>query len=269
MASFATLTPFLIWLLCIGIAALVIGLLIKSMNFRPEEGFSSSIVITTCPSATTNYVTSKGSTNCCNGDVVDGKCNGEDICSLSASDPSGGIISCAEWIIKEWQKRSDRFCAPSMPYYFGTMRRRQGDIEGCSASKTGPDGSKPQDTTKPTCKIYKSSVDEYGKPDSCFNVRARDAMVAPISNATKQIIPVGNKNPALLSATYSPPNGISVVPVACYDWDRAKIFLNSIDPTGNSTKSYEKIKDKHVIFCGASKAYYVNGSLAKKDAIGV
>lgn len=268
MASMLTLAPFLVWLLCVGIAALAIGLLIKNVGL--QEGFDSSIRITACPAATSTYITGAGDTNCCDGDIVDGQCNGTNVCSLSPSDKSGrGLMSCADWILREWRKRSDRFCAPSIPYYFGTMRRRQGDIEGCSASQTGPDGTQPQDTTAPTCKIYQTSVDEYGKVDSCFNMRARDAMVAPISNATKHILPVGNTYPALLSATYSPPNGSSIVPVTCYDWNRAKMYLNSIDPSGNATKSYESIKDKYVIFCGASKAYYVDGSLAKKDAVGV
>lgn len=276
------LTPFLIWLLCVGIAALAIGLLIKNMNFvKAKEGFDSSIRITTCPASTATYITAGGDTNCCDGDIVDGRCNGRDICSLSPTNKSGnGMMSCADWITREWRKRSDRFCAPSVPYYFGTMHRKKEDKEGCSASPCSQDGSQPQDITKPTCKIYKTSVDEYGKADSCFNMRARDAMVCPIPKATKEIvysgIVKGNLLPALLRCTYIPPNGSSMnIPVNCNDVGRFQTYINATLDQG--MKGYinmiEKFIDsysvKDVNFCPASKAFYVDGTLTRKDAFGI
>jgi hypothetical protein len=158
-----------------------------------------------------------------------------------------------------------------MPHYFGTINRRLGSVEGCSASQAGSDGSAPQDSTKPTCKIYQTSSDEYAKADSCFNIRARDKMVTPIPAATKQIIPIkwgGKEHPVLLTATYLPPN--AMVPVTCYDWDRVVTYFNANDPTGETTRQWTKqYKDKYVVFCGPSKAYYVDKTLSKDNAIGV
>ena len=267
--------PFIIWLLCVGIAALVIGFCIRYIDHDTsivslKEGFSTNpIVITSCPAATTTYVTSAGDTNCCDGDIVDGQCNGNLLCSLSPN-PAKGLDTCADWIMKEWKKRSDTFCAPaSMPYYFGTMNRRQGSVEGCSASPCSPDGTTPRDAMKPKCKIYQTSIDEYGKTDSCFNQRALDAMATPIPAATKQVVVSRGSLPAILSASYIPPNGSSVVPLTCYDWDRMVIYFNAVDPTGETVKSTVQNKDKDVQFCGASKAYYVDGTLSISDAIGV
>ena len=279
-----TLVPFLIWLFCVGIAALAIGLFIKNMdliNVNAKEGFDSSIRITTCPASTATYITAHGDTNCCDGDIVDRQCNGTDVCSLSPSDKSGhGLMSCADWIIKEWQVRSTRFCAPSIPYYFGTMHRKQGDKEGCSASPCSQDGGAPQDTTKPTCKIYKTSVDEYGKADSCFNIKARDAITCPIPTATKEIVYTGiikgNLMPALLRCTYIPPNGSSMnIPVHCNDVGRFETYINATLDQG--WKMYINIihqfinsfSVKDVNFCPASKAYYVDGTLLRKDAFGI
>lgn len=266
-------TPFIIWLLCVGIAAFIIGFCIRYIDINIKEGFSTNpIVITSCPASTTTYVTSAGDTNCCDGDIVDGQCNGNLLCSLSPK-PGKGLDTCADWIMKEWKKRSDTFCAPaSMPYYFGTMNRRAGSLEGCSASPCSPDGTAPRDAMKPKCKIYQTSIDEYGKADSCFNKRALDAMAVPIRAATKQIIPTsqwqGKQYPALLNATYLPPN--AMVPVSCYDWDRVVTYFNAWDPTGETTKEWTKqYKDKYVIFCGPSKAYYVDKTLTKANAIGV
>ena len=268
-----SLSPFLIWLLCVAISALILGFYIKQDTFLTKEGFfNSPIRITTCPLGTITYINSNGDTNCCDGDISGKRCNGTIACSLSPN-PPGDLLSCPDWIRKEWRARSAKFCSKSMPYYFGSMDRLHDSLEGCSASPNIPDGSKPRDALLPRCKIYSKSKDDYGKADSCFNIKALDEMESPTPSATKNIIPITRYNnievPALFTSTYIPPNGSSMTPQTCYDWKRAKIFLDAIDTSGKFTEMYEKVKDKHVLFCGASKAYYVNGTLSKKDAIGV
>ena len=272
------MVPFLIWLLCVGIAALVIGFCIRYIDTDTsivslKEGFSTNpISITSCPAATTTYVTAAGDTNCCDGDIVDGQCNGNLLCSLSPK-PGKGLDTCADWIMKEWKKRSDTFCAPaSMPHYFGTMNRRQGSVEGCSASPCSPDGTTPRDPMKPKCKIYQTSIDEYAKADSCFNQRALDAMVAPIPSAKKSLIYGGTSRegkilPTLLIASYLPPN--EMIPLTCLDWDRLAIYLNQIEPTGELTRNLGRDRERDVKFCGASKAYYIDKTLSISNAIGV
>jgi len=260
----SSVTPLLIWVFCVGIAALALGILIKQVGFEwISEGFVTvpTISITTCPSTTTSHITGIGDTECCEGDIVDNQCNGTTLCSLSPRPPNG-LMTCTNWIIKEWEARQDRFCAPSLPYYFGTVDRKPGSKEGCSKSPSTLDGSAPRDLTQGTCKIYGNSRDDYSKVDSCFNARAKDAMAAPLPSATKAIIKTQGDRPALLQATYTPTNGSSVTPVSCFDWDRMVLYYNAIDPTGNMAKQYAVTKDTdYKTFCGASKAYYVNGTL--------
>jgi len=267
MKAASSMLPFVIWIVCIGIAALALGIFIKSDMFQ-NEGFTSDVPIriTTCPSTTITHITSNGDTNCCDGDIMDRQCNGTTVCSLSPKPPNG-LLSCTEWIMKEWNIRSDRFCPKSsMPYYFGTMGRKPGSVQGCSASPQKPDGSSPRDLTKPQCKIYDNAGDDYAKVDSCFNVRAKDAMMVPLASATRAIIPINGK-PALLQATYMPTNKSSMTPVSCYDWNRFKIYLDSIDPTGNKARQYASQKDTdYKTFCGPSKAYYVDGTLSLAKA---
>ena len=232
-----------------------------------------------CPASTATYITPEGDTNCCDGDVVDNRCNGNDICSLSPSSPNG-LMSCADWIIKEWTARSARFCTNSMPYYFGTMHRRSNEIQGCSASQCTSDGGSPQDPMQPTCKIYQTSVDDYGQIDSCFNAAALDKLQCPITSATKDLVSTGIKNgilsPALLRCTYIPPNGSSLnVPVHCNDVARFETYINTTLDKNSSQyidlidKLIDTYSIKDVTFCPASKAYYVDGTLARKDAFGV
>jgi len=112
------------------------------------------------------------------------------------------------------------------------------------------------------CKIYGTTKDDYSKVDSCFNVRAKDNMPVPQSNATRNIVLTGQENPALLQAIYMPTNKSSHTPVSCFDWDRAKIYFDAVDPSGKTSEFYAKQKDtNYQLFCGASKAYYVDGTL--------
>ena len=265
----SSVAPLLIWIICIGISALALGLLIREGGVDwifQTEGFNNvvPIRITTCPATTTSHVTADGDTNCCDGDIIDKQCNGTTLCSLSPKPPHD-LMSCTDWIMKEWKARSDRFCAPSMPYYFGPLNRKGGSTEGCSESPPMENGSIPRDQGMAKCKIYKNSTDDYANADSCFNIRAKDNFVAPMPSATKVIIPIG-RLPALLHATYMPTNESSVTPVSCYEWERARVFLDAWDPSGKITLQYASQKDtNYQLFCGASKAYYVDGTLSNSS----
>ena len=262
----SAVTPFLIWLFCVGLAALVIGIAIKSTW---TEGFDSimsnpAIRITACPKGSTTIITSEGDTNCCNGDSVNNKCNGETVCSLSPSKP-GGLMSCSDWVKKEWSARSSRFCTGGMPNYFGTLSRKNTAPEGCSKSPCTEDGSQPTDSTQPMCKIYHTSDEEYSRPDSCFNMRAKEKMVCPTSDAAKNILNGGLNLPVLLSCSYSVAS--SLTPIQCYDSNRVRVYLNARDPALAKSFMDSPGSDKNVLLCPASKAYYVDKTMSEADML--
>lgn len=172
-----SLGPFFIWLLCIAISAIMIGLFLKwdsgDIMLRVSEGFStqaSNIRITTCPNKSMAYVTTSGDTNCCDHDVVNKQCNGNIICSLSPNPPNG-IQTCSKLYADEWAKRSTRFCPTSMPNYFGAFERAMGKPEGCSVSVSTVDGSAPQNPGQPQCKVYSSQQANRTMSDSCETVK--------------------------------------------------------------------------------------------------
>jgi hypothetical protein len=222
-----SVAPFLIWLLCIGIAAIMLGLFIQDFE---KEGFAnerpSGISITTCPAGSTTYITAAGNTNCCNGDIVSNKCNGTEICTLS---PSGqGLQTCAEWISKEWVSRSRKFCAGTMPHYFGNLERTPG-LEGCSASLCTPDGSLPQDETQPKCKIYGSLTDELSKVDSCYNINALEQITCPQADAKRLMNSYGTDLPVIFNCSYIPRDGSNNgMPTSCFDAARAITYIQNI-----------------------------------------
>lgn len=191
-----------------------------------SEGFTN-IVMTSCPPGAPQYVTPKGDTNCCEGDIVNNKCNGSAICSLSPSPPDG-LQSCSDWMNKQWAERATRFCPSSMPNYYGPIQRvGSGKDEGCSRSPTANHGSKPQDITQARCKIYSKEMDEYSKLDSCFNRKALDAMTG---TGNRSIVPTSGDNVALLISTGVPADGSSVVPTTCYDYQR---FIRYLEKTND------------------------------------
>ena len=258
--------PFIVWIACIGISALIIGkfLSINNLITPPvKEGFAGGVSMTSCPSGVTSYITSTGDTMCCDGDVVGDKCNGTNICSLSPNTGSG-IQSCSEWMTREWKKRSDRFCSSNMPHYFGKWQRGSGNKEGCSASIPTMDGSEPYQPTEPQCKIYQSRDEEIANADSCYNIKALDNLVCPQANATKSIAsyPVpGRTMPVILKCNYMPPSG--KMPVDCMD---DKSITEYLRKSGSSDKDISNWLKVCVAFCGASKAYYVDRTSTKPNA---
>lgn len=232
--------PFLIWLICIGIAAIMIGLFIQNSE---NEGFAngptkrqSTISITTCPTGSVPYVTAAGNTNCCEGDLVKNVCNGTDICGLSPS-IDGSVQSCGEWITKEWFNRSNKFCSRSLPYYFGSLNRSPG-TEGCSASLSNSDGSLPEDPSQPKCMIYGNMTDELVNIDSCHNSSALDRVSCPQADSKKSMTSFGKALPVIFSCNYIPKDGsTNGMPTSCYDAPRAIEFIQNSSNMNADQKS--------------------------------
>ena len=275
--------PFIVWIFCIGLAALIIGKALgddivnvplpRSLTGTDKkEGFvdlASMFRVSTCPGGTTSYILSNGDTNCCSGDVVGNRCNGRDVCSLSPDPYDKNLDSCSGLLAKEWGKRSARFCPKSMSNYFGKMNRDAGSAEGCSASFPTSDGSQPSDPGQPKCKIYSNYNDDISKQDSCTNIKEMDNLVCPTSNATKSVMsirgPSGNIAPLILKCNYLPPNGKSNgLPVDCMDDASVRRYISVV---GGSIP--ETTLMNSVMFCGASKAYYIDGTLSAPPALDV
>lgn len=196
--AISSVMPFLIWFLCIVMASFIIGYFIKYGSLFDsimtlEEGFTTNIRMTSCPLSSTSYITYDGDTNCCEGDIVNKKCNGRNLCSLSPKPPAG-MISCSDWMNQEWTRRSARFCMPSMPNYFGPIHRDSNAIEGCSESLTVDNGSEPQIPTAPRCKIYSSEGQDRSNLDSCHNARKLGNLI-PGGKATQISLPGSGQIP--------------------------------------------------------------------------
>jgi len=155
---------FIIWLLCVGISAILLAYFIKqsSDTLSVNEGFAVYV----CPSRTNTFITDTGETLCCNGDVVNGECNGNLVCTLSPKSKSR-LPTCSDLAVSEAAAAGASKCPKSIPNYFGSPRV---EIEGCSVSIATADGLQPSNPNQPQCRLYKTRAEDIAKFDSCYNV---------------------------------------------------------------------------------------------------
>jgi hypothetical protein len=155
---------FIIWLLCVGISAILLAYFIKQNSFKStkKEGFAVYV----CPSRTTSFITDTGETLCCNGDVVNGECNGNLVCTLSPKSKSG-LPTCSDLAVSEAAALGASKCPKSIPNYFGSSAI---ELEGCSVSIATADGLQPSNPSQPQCRLYKTRAEDIAKFDSCYNV---------------------------------------------------------------------------------------------------
>jgi len=180
---------FLIWLLCVGISAILIGYFIKqSLLPVKHEGF----VVHRCPRGTTTFITRHGETQCCNGDVVNGYCRGNLKCTLSPRSKSG-LPKCDVLAKQEAAEQGKHKCPRQMPNYFASLN---GSLRGCSVSQSTSDGTSPSDPNQPQCILYSTQSLDQVKLDSCYNylqnIQAA-AKYASLKSAATQACPTIEK----------------------------------------------------------------------------
>lgn len=154
---------FLIWLICIGISALLIGYIIRKLDTTTiaKEGF----VVHVCPAATMQYITKEGETLCCNGDIVDGRCTGNNVCSLSPKNRYG-LIGCTDLAAQNATAYGSAQCPIDIPNYFSSL---DDSLKGCSVSQPTPDRTAPSDPNQLQCILYPTPALDKVRLDSCYN----------------------------------------------------------------------------------------------------
>jgi hypothetical protein len=131
----------------------------------PQQVTSTGIVMTSCPVDSESFIDSYGRTLCCLGKVVENKCQGQIVCSLSES--SGGMPTCTEWQLATMKERGTTRCPTSMPFYFESPD----GTKGCTAGPINRTGTGPLNDTVKMCKKYSTLDDDRKKLDSCTNAQ--------------------------------------------------------------------------------------------------
>jgi hypothetical protein len=217
------------WVLYVGLPiALTVLFIMHSYAYKQQKAEEGFIMpnLTACPAGLKQYTTNN-SINCCDGDVVGNRCEGQPKCTLSAS--NRGIPRCAEYL-KTWQgERGKRFCPPSMKNYY--------EIDGsgfCTAGAVRTDGRGPVERTARFCIVHKTIEKNMSDPDSCFNKKRLEEMKITVTKGPvqKMIIP-GDKpgQPSYLGAVY----GSGLNRGMCYDRRSMEQYLDVAKPTWRSS----------------------------------
>jgi hypothetical protein len=226
-----TIAPFAIWLVSVGVIAVIAALWLRYINHGPGmiDGFedASDLELKACPKGTIQFTATNGDKECCDGEVVDNTCKKTVTCTFAAK-PEGGKKSCSTWLQEEWKKRSNEFCPKEYPNYFGN-HDKSGDA-GCTAGRVKTDGMAPAESTAKKCWIYSTSDKEYEKLDSCKNLKALDELKCPTTSHKKELVETPGKSdlPVLLACAYVDKDAKSPIPVRCYDKERAKLYLQKL-----------------------------------------
>jgi hypothetical protein len=174
----------LVFLISVTVTLLVVSyFLLKQKRvegFTTQGGYSvESLEINTCPPYASEIQTAKGSTDCCQGDMVDGKCNGTTFCTKSPAYKD--VPSCIDKWREYFKDKGNNFCPPTMSNYYEDITNGSAP-KGCSAGPISKDGKVPLDGTAKQCKVYASEENNKTWANSCYIEKLRAKVQCPVVN---------------------------------------------------------------------------------------
>jgi hypothetical protein len=237
-------TPML--LLTVGLL-FVVGTLLWQTLQDTKEGFQvrsytvRDLEINTCPTYAPEIQTAKGNTDCCSGDLVDGKCNGSTFCTKSPA--YEGVKACTDAWREYFEKKGMDLCPGTMRNYYEDVTN-PGAMKGCSAGPIRDDGVAPTDAGRPQCKIYPSETENKTKRDSCYLEKRRSQIQCPVVNgqspqADLQIDRTTNLFQMFVCQYPFEPE----IPNVCYEKNSLFEYMDKTNPSWR-TQSFQAVNDQ-------------------------
>lgn len=220
-------------------------LIVSQMYLRPSAPVSAEGLtnLVSCPAGLKEYTTNNA-VNCCEGEVLGGKCQGTPKCTLSAK--SDGLPQCADYYRAHISAMSRRYCPRSMPHYY--------EIDGrgyCTSAQLKSDGSGPLDAAGAKfCDILATPEERLSNPKSCLNVRRLDEMKVTTSegeSVTKNIMNIQGQKigaPIILYAIIAK----DLQARLCYDRNSLEINYDYVEPQWRSDPQVQQ-QLARVTFC--------------------
>lgn len=235
-------------ILFVVITLVVLGIVLSLMQRKETEGFQtnvSSLVIHACPTFASEIQTAKGSTDCCQGDMVDGKCNGTTFCTKSPAYP--GVPACIDKWREYFTQKSNEVCPASMPNYYEDVLKPN-SRKGCSASTATKDGKLPSNASAKQCRIYATELENRTKADSCYIERMRLNIQCPVVNGASPL-PTAQINKSTNTFEFffcQYPFEINI-PDRCFDKASAQLYFDRTNPNWKTNSALsESLRDQ---FC--------------------
>jgi hypothetical protein len=202
------------------------GIDVFKIIFPTEEGFatkefSEDLHLSTCPAESKSYVDDGGRTVCCNGDIIEGKCQGTQVCSLSEN--FGNLPTCDVWFGAYLQEKGAKRCPSSMPHYFEDLKA---GVKGCTAGFRTKDGKGPASSRDKSCKLYNDKDQDLITIDSCTNQKLLEdtqCFTNYLEGTSKQFTSWGAIPPVIYCSRL---DKSSMMPVNCLN---ESLFARTVD----------------------------------------
>jgi len=246
------------WIGVFLVVSAVIILTIRGINvfriiFPTEEGFttqefSEDLHLSTCPAESKSYVDDGGRTVCCDGDIIEGKCKGTQVCSLSEN--FGNLPTCDVWFGAYLQEKGAKRCPPSMPHYFEDLRA---GVKGCTAGNRTKEGKGPASSSDKSCKLYNDKDEDLIKIDSCTNQKLLEetqCFTNHLDGTSKQFTNWGEIPPPIFCARL---DKTSMMPINCLN---EKTYARALDYLVE--KYYPQFKDWREMSTGWGPQWKLN-----------
>ena len=226
--------------------------------YEETEGFQDSSpaipYLSACPRSMVAFYLSDGRPACCDGPLTDGRCRFNDQCVMTGEGTSN-MPNCAKILSREYKRKSDSQCPPSMTTYF---EDRGANRKGCTSGGLDAEHLRPALPTQPTCRIYPTLEENLEQMDSCAVQKALEETPCFGKNCTKSVSPT---TPPLITIQFQDDMGMMRT---AYTRTSLRYFL---DKTRPGWREQGIDVDKSLQVAEVAKAYYVDKTLQAKDVI--
>jgi len=229
-------------------------------GFRVQE-YTSDLQITRCPAGSESFINDKGITLCCEGSVMNGKCDANSFCSLSESIDS--LPNCTQWVEAYLEEKGAKRCPASLPKYYESADKK---VRGCTSGNRKKDGSDILNKDQKFCRLYSKKTDDESKVDSCTNIKLLEKAQCFKSlgaQSNKSLQNYGN-TPALVQCRLQ--NKISY-PNSCFtDETLVRYFEHSMPGKGASIlNSYKQDPSMSSFICSSFDQDVKSGVISLTD----
>jgi hypothetical protein len=188
---------YIIFGLLIVMALLLIIHLYRNDNINEKFANPELPNLESCPASLSKYTTDV-SINCCDGNIVNGKCTGRPVCTLS--EKTAKLPRCIEWYQQYLKRMAKRHCPSDLVNFYEDNKLVK--IGFCTDSPLKATLRAPLNDNANMCNVHKSNEQNLKDPNSCLVKKMLEKMVVPTPLSTKTAILVLPNAPVVLQANY-------------------------------------------------------------------
>ncbi len=224
---------------------IVVGLLLivfLNWNTNVLEKFQNADLpnLQACPAGLSQYA-SDATLNCCDGPIVENKCTGNPVCTLSEA--TGKIPRCINWYQKYLRRMARRHCPRDRRQFYEDATKAK--IGFCTDSPLNQALREPVRKNSNQCNVHKTNDQNLRDPNSCLVQKMLARMLVPTPMSTKTAVVFLPNAPVVLQAAYMD----ELQSKNCYDRPTVDRALDIVAPGWRNNTGFRTTAYKRFEFC--------------------